>query len=523
MLQKVSAALGVGAAPQPDKPWAPFFVRKEGVLLLIALYIGIQFFVRLLIAPGLGFDDSEQVLLGQSLQWGYGFRQPPLYTWISWSAFQLFGYGLFAVTLVNYGLLGLGYVFIYLAARRLTGDDLRAALILFCYPLIYVFAYYALHDLTHTVLMSSVIAANLYFFIGMVQRGRWSDSLLFGLTLGLGTITKYNFLIYALCILLIVFLLPQVRARLNRRRCLIGLALGVLVALPHLIWVVNQSHSVFSMTNEVVKAESGADTISWLEQRLVGLLKLAMAILEFPQPLLVVVAILLPQLLFRPASGPDPNGLRRVLGLQILCGLGLMLAVVLILGASQIKARWLHPILLTLPFFLFMRSAADDLPLRRVKLFVGVAGVAILLALGGRFVEDRLREANCRICRAHWPIAELAQQLHALGFERGTMMVANHHLGGNLLPTFPDSRAIEPANRMGAFPADPVADQCLIVWEEEQPTLPENIDGFLKVELGVALGPQERDGVVSAAFGPNDERRYGLSYILIDGGMGDCR
>jgi len=501
----------------------PFLLTAPGVFLLIALYMGAHFAIRFLLGPTLGYDDSEQALLGQRLAMAYNFRQPPLYAWINWAGLQLFGIGLFAVTLVNYAVLGLGYVFIYLAARRLTGDDLRAALILFSFALIYVFAYYALHDLTHTVALATLVAANLYFLMGAVQRGRWSDHLLFGLTLGLGALSKYNFLIYAASALTAAAVVPEVRARLYGARGLVAIAVALAVATPYWLWVLTAGFSLFGLTSRVVEAESGEDPAGWIVTRLEGLQSLVLSALEFPFPFLLVVAVLLPQLLIRRATATDPHGLRRFLGWQMGLALGLMLAAVLVFGASQFKARWFHPVLMALPFFLFARFDPAALPRRRVRLFILAAAAVTLLAMAGRLVKDRLREAYCGICRTHWPIAAAAERLTEAGFRRGTILAQGHHLGGNLLVAFPDSRVIDPAFPPRAYPPDPVADQCLIVWQEEPPRLAENLSLYLAENLKAEIGRPQRDGVVEAGFGPEGDRRYALSYILIDGGVGACR
>ncbi len=501
----------------------PFLLTAPGVLLLIAAFMGLHFAIRFVVSPTLGFDDSEQALLGQHLALGYRFRQPPLYSWLIWASEQAFGYTLFAVTLVNYGLQALCYLFLYLAARRALGDELRAALALFSFALIYVFAYYALHDLTHTVAVAALIAANLYFLIGLVQRGGWPDALLFGLTLGLGALSKYNFLIYVAALLLAAALLPQLRRRVYGARGLIALALAVAINLPYLLWWMTGDHSLFDLTAKVVSADAAGGAGDWFARRWQGLVSLLLAIVDFPLPFVVVFAILFPEAILRRTAAPDPDGLRRYFALHMVFGLGLMLLAVLVFGASSFKSRWFHPILMLLPLYLFARLDPAALPWRRVQLFIAVAGLATLVAMGGRFLEDYLRERNCRICRAHWPIAEIGEELAAAGFRRGTILVMHHHAGGNLLGVFPDSRILEPSFPITAFPPDPVADQCLLLWDEDQSTLPKHMANYLANYLNAGVGERPRDGVISAPFGPDDERRYGLSYALIEGGVADCR
>lgn len=61
-------------------------------------------------------------MLGQTLDWGYQPRQPALYNWLVWGAFQLLGVRVLSLTLVKYALLSLAYGFLYLSARRVLAD-----------------------------------------------------------------------------------------------------------------------------------------------------------------------------------------------------------------------------------------------------------------------------------------------------------------------------------------------------------------------------------------------------------------
>ena len=57
-------------------------------ILLMLPYFSVQVLVRLAVSPALELDEAEQALWTQRLALGYG-AQPPLYTWLQWTVFQV--------------------------------------------------------------------------------------------------------------------------------------------------------------------------------------------------------------------------------------------------------------------------------------------------------------------------------------------------------------------------------------------------------------------------------------------------
>ena len=140
-------------AAVPHQAWA-----LQAPAILLAAYLLVHFALRLLMAPTLGIDDAEQTLFAQHWAWGYRFRQPPLFTWLLLPVSEVTGPGILAVSLVRYALIGLYVLFFHLTALRWIGDRQLAALATGGNLLIYVFAYYAHHDLTHTTMLATMIA-----------------------------------------------------------------------------------------------------------------------------------------------------------------------------------------------------------------------------------------------------------------------------------------------------------------------------------------------------------------------------
>ena len=225
--------------PSAQPLWSsPAFVAGA-----ILVYLAAHFAARLAMAPTLGIDDAEQTLFAQHFVWGYRFRQPPLFTWMLLPAFSVFGVNIVAVSVLRYLLLGLGYGFMYLTARRVIADPACAALAVFSYALIYVFAYYAHHDLTHTTALATAIAATFYVFTRLADRPSLGHYLLFGLCIGVGTLTKWNFLMLAVGLPLTCLVLPRYRRLVLTWKALPAMAMAGLAVLPGALWMLTHVDS----------------------------------------------------------------------------------------------------------------------------------------------------------------------------------------------------------------------------------------------------------------------------------------
>lgn len=124
------------------------------------------------------------------------------------------------------------------------------------------------------------------------------------------------------------------------------------------------------------------------------------------------------------------------------------------------------------------------------------------------------------------PFAELAGDLRALGFERGTIVTDGYHIGGNMRLAFPASRVLDPGSRRAAFPASPGGGSCLAVWlsEGNEPDAGMlRVARYLFTELAVPDDAPLARGTVEATMQGSSSRVYRLEYAYLAGGAGDCR
>jgi hypothetical protein len=152
----------------------------------------------------------------------------------------------------------------------------------------------------------------------------------------------------------------------------------------------------------------------------------------------------------------------------------------------------------------------------------------IAVALAARVGIHTAGADYCRgTCRALVPFAELAAGLRNAGFaEKGTIVVSDFHIGGNLRVLFPDARVMQIGYPSVVWPKPTGTGQCLAVWAGAGGAgdrMRGLIDAYLAKELHVGADARRRQGVVSAPMLGSATRIYRLDYALYEAPQGECR
>ncbi|WP_022698653.1 ArnT family glycosyltransferase [Euryhalocaulis caribicus] len=485
-------------------------IAPKAILLMIAAYCLIHYLIRLGLSPVYTLDEAEQVLLSEVWRMGYRFRHPPLMTWIYAGVEDVFGLHRWSFHAVKYILLAGGLSAFYFAARRILASGLDAALALAGLALVFVMAAGFHIDLTHSVLMTVLVFANLHAFVRAVQRGGWSDWVYFGTTLGLGALSKYAFLLAPAGLLLGLALTPYLRARINPIRLGVSLLLGLLIVAPYLGWSAQSGHSFAALTSDVV----GADPQNFLVGWAAGTGSLIWALFLAACPLLPVFLVLFPQTLRRGKREGSRAAWRRLLLVAVAAGAGLALAGVFLLGAGDFKPRWFYSVIAPLPLVLMLSarlggaaSANRDAALA-VLAAVSVAGVMIY-----RVALDIGQPMACQPeCRTEQPVAAWAQDLREAGFAGGTILTNDYHLAGNLRAAMPEARLISSQFPRRAYARPAGEGQCLIVWNTLNLHLKDAMFDYAESQLGAGPASREPEGTFIHPIAGNEAYLMALNY-----------
>ena len=223
----------MATSDSPPNAWRP---TQTQLFSAFAIYFVIQIVSRTLLSPSTHLDESEQLMFTQQWAWGYG-PQPPLYYWIQKIFFSAFGVSVFSLALFKNILLFLIYALAYGNARFITRSHacgLVAAVSVLFLPQI---SWESQRDITHSVLATVFSLAALGLFCRAVEFRKTLDYFALGVCIGLGCLSKYNFILFLAGLLLAALTLKNPRAAVLNRRMLLAVIVGVLILLPHGLFI----------------------------------------------------------------------------------------------------------------------------------------------------------------------------------------------------------------------------------------------------------------------------------------------
>ena len=222
----------------------PTRVLIGAAVLLVALRLVLTFGV----AP-IG-DEAYYWLWGQRLSLSY-FDHPPLNACLLGLSSRIFGWNLFALRFPTWVTGALTLYLFYLWARRLAPADWQrwfwiAALIFLASPLYLAFTGIAFPD--HLLVVTSLWASYAFaLFLESWDRDEpaWHNLYWSALALGLAALTKYNAVVVAAAMVLMVVLVPRRWRLLAAWQVYAGALITVAVLSPVLVWNLQHDFASF--------------------------------------------------------------------------------------------------------------------------------------------------------------------------------------------------------------------------------------------------------------------------------------
>lgn len=520
-----ASVAGEMAGRADSRSW-PFSLA--GVVSVGLLYGLVYSCLRLSISHNLPQDDVTANILAQTLEPGYVLKQPPLYEWLLWSVQRFTGPTLPSFLLLKYGLLTATFAFLYLVAKRIFVDQGWAAVAALSPLLLYHIGWNLHEGVTQTMALICAVAASMWSFMRLAERGKTFDYVLFGAILGLGLLSKYSFAGFLVVLLGSALLQPALRARLLDWRILLSAGAAALVTAPFVYWLIEGQHDLVALYGVSVAPMA---EVNRLKATFIGLGKTIYAPLAFLFPLDLIV-MLFPGTLREGwaaiKAGVNPRSFNasqpdwRLLLLHITLGslVVLMLGAVLT-GATHYLERYMHPFFLLTVLWLIGLVERRGNASRRLAVLATVLLAATLVVVPIR-LRDLLHAMGpeCRKCRVAVPYEGLAAALEARGFHAGTIVAADRHDAGNLRRLFPDARIVR-LERPAYAPPMRAADftsKVAVVWRKgPEKRLPnEAEDEFAKIAGKAAVTP-ERIGVPWQPYPPSSaERVWEWTIVVAD-------
>lgn len=418
--------------------------------MLIGVYFLLQVIVRVFISDSLEFDEAEQILFSQRLSLGYG-SQPPLYEWIQELFFTVFGLNIFSLAVFKNSLFVLIYLFLYKSARIILKDNLPAALASASLLLTYTYGWQSMHQLTHAILALSLCSITFFVFLQLLKTKATRYYLTLGLLVGLGVLSKYNYLIFILALLSAALSLKNFRKIIFDKRMLLVLILPCLITTPHFIWfVANFKLATLRLAQMQMDANKAK-----------GLLDLLLCLLAILGPFVVVFLIFFPKAFSKNRLlAASDNQFKQLLERFFISAVIITAAWVLVFKIVDFEERWLQLIFFIFPLYLFLRLKGKAVSKLRIKIYsyTIVASSLILIIM---LTVCVLFPGIFGYKRLHYPIAEISQEIKDEGFDRGLVISCDISVAADIKLQFKDSLVL--THRM-PFEVFEKFDKILLIW-----------------------------------------------------------
>ncbi len=434
--------------------------RTPWLLLLLPLaYLALNGLTQIWVSPTMDQDLAEQFVLSQALSWGYS-DQPPLPSWGLYALFSITGPSLAAAAALKVLVLAM-LVWVMLAiGRELRLTTPQQALLLCGMALVPQISWESQRDLTHSVAVTLMAAATLWQVLALQRNAAWWRYALLGVLAVLGMLSKYNYLLFLVVLVVAMLSLPHWRSLLLRREVLLTAVLAALLMLPHLLWVRN---NLATATSAMHKFDAGSGT------RLHGLGAMLSAALAYLGPLLVFSPLLWWGRVRSQWPDVQQHAARQLLTVLLPAVLLVVAAFVLVSNTQSIKDRWYQPLLFFVPALLACWAPAQWTP--RARWFAGIGLVllvVIALILPGRVL---LAETTGKPGRKNKPWPALMQAAAAAA-GKPAFVVSDTFMGaGHARIAFAPSEIITDDYVIGTPPA--TARQGVLVCAPEGCTQPQ--------------------------------------------------
>ncbi len=344
-------------------------------LAIIALFCLFFLALRLIQPHNFSHDEAEQYLNASEFFLGF-HKQPPLYSWLLWGFSKLFGLNLITLTCFKY-LVYFAFLGVYYALARIFFDENKSFISLSSLLLFVTYIFDFNRDLTHTILLSFFAVLSFYLYILILKKPSSLNYFIFGLTLGLGFLSKYNFAFVASAIALACLSSSTGRKALFNSKSFLSLASFITVLSPHLLWLYQQGFVGFTYAIQRGEQSTSFDFSALIKSLFFGYYEL----------LLVFIVLFFLWFSFYKKSS---HQLRRTVNLAAIFAVLIPALVTIFFGFSSFYAKWLASIyfLPILSFFLnleFTKQARQKIQYSLI--LVLILAVSVYQAAGSYYPD----------------------------------------------------------------------------------------------------------------------------------------
>jgi hypothetical protein len=295
--------------------------------------------------------------------------------------------------------------------------------------------------------------------------------------------------------------LKEFRPLVLNRGAILCVVLATAAIAPYAYCVAFCDASLAEETSDIVEASQG----NWFAVHAQGIVAIVVASIEFGLPFNVVALVLFPELFRVRGSESDHAAYRSLLARSMLIGIAITCLVVLASDATIFKARWMLPVLMLFPFFLFAGHMRTDRQRTRFRIYIAAVGSFVLASMIARFAVDYWEPRTEGRCRRTLPVAALQTPLAQYDSDDYVFIARKHHIAGNLVLLFPN--AVIQTPEYSQWTTKPLDQKTRVyVWLNEGSRDEEEIREFIAETSGRVVDSIAPDMTVTARFAQYPER-----------------
>ena len=447
--------------------------NNSNILIWAIGYILIHLALRVYFSQTLQVDDAEQIRFSQDLLLGYPIPQPPMYSWLSWIMFQIFGTGLLALTLLKYAIISLTFWFTWLVSGQLFQHLQTRYIATFSYLLMPSFAWHMHQGFTHTIMLSFGIVLSIHALLSLKDNPSTKNYIYLGLAFGIGLMGKYSFLLFMVPILISALSINSYRKTILSPKILLAIGVFVLMIGPHAYWLSQHHQEIFSSIDQKLQVTNDNALID----RFKSAWQFSTAAIAFVVPFALVFLINSWRRLFN----TDKQLVKQtnVLLLNRFYWVIIISVIVLALFVSMphFKVRWFHPLMMIFPLWMMIRIERQELLSKSIiKWFNAILIVFTLLILSIRLLQVTIGPNLDKYGRLNIPIHGTLNKLDNSLLDSSTLKTNDAFLGAHLLSKYPNSTVFINNKRYG----DLKLSQCLWLWDDDDAYVKPNTDNTIK-------------------------------------------
>ena len=430
----------------------------------IVLYLLFHVLIRLLFSTTLQVDDAEQIRHAQHLFSGHPIPQPPLYSWLSWGLFKIFGTGLFALTLLKYTLIALTFWLTWLVSGQLFQHLQTRYIATFSYLLMPSFAWHMHQGFTHTILLGLGIILTLHALLSLKENNSIGHYLYFGLALGIGLMSKYSFLLFLIPLFVSAVSISSFRNLIVNQKIFLAIAVFILMIGPHTYWLIQHYQEIFSSIDQKLKVTSD----NLLLDRIKSAGQFTVATIIFIMPFALIFIINSWKRLFNTDKQVITDDLTLLLNRFYLIIIVSVLTLTIFVSMPHFKVRWFHPLMMIFPLWMLARIERKELLSKSImRWFAGITIIFTILIFSIRIAQVTIGPELGIYGRLNSPVIETLNKLPDHLIKNSAIKTQDEFLGAHLLSIYQNNNIII----NGIFYQNSVTldnDKCLLLWDDDE-------------------------------------------------------